>query len=129
MLLILEKCFSHCCMVKVLAEQIGVEKSDSADQINPSLVDSALLKDCVAQVWVASNTRFIKIVHCYLLKADRGKEAQEYHGKVSTASRVDHLESIKMWNYLTLPFQVLKVMEDMGLGTNPFSFLHASCTT
>ncbi|CAB4300539.1 unnamed protein product [Prunus armeniaca] len=122
MLFILEKCFSHSCLEKAIAEKIAVDKSDSADQINPSPVDSALLKDCVAQVRVASKKRFIKIVHCYLLKAGKEKEAQEYLEKVSPASRVDHLESVKMWNYLTLPFQVLKVMEDMGLGTSPLSF-------
>ncbi|BBG97607.1 hypothetical protein Prudu_006795, partial [Prunus dulcis] len=122
MLLILDKCFSHSCLEKAIAEKIAVDESDSADQINPSPVDSALLKDCVAQVRVASNKRFIKIVHCYLLKARKEKEAQEYLEKVSPASRVDHLESVKMWNYLTLPFQVLKVMEDMGLGTSPLSF-------
>ncbi|KAI5345736.1 hypothetical protein L3X38_013613 [Prunus dulcis] len=108
MLLILDKCFSHSCLEKAIAEKIAVDESDSADQINPSPVDSALLKDCVAQVRVASNKRFIKIVHCYLLKARKEKEAQEYLEKVSPASRVDHLESVKMWNYLTLPFQVLK---------------------
>ncbi|XP_021807937.1 uncharacterized protein LOC110751739 [Prunus avium] len=122
MLLILEKCFSHSCLEKALAEQTAVDKSDSADKINPSPVDSALLKDCVEQVRVASNKRFIKIVHCYLLKAGKEKEAQEYLENASPASWVDHLESVKMWNYLTLPFQVLKVMEDMGLCTNPLSF-------
>ncbi|CAB4273529.1 unnamed protein product [Prunus armeniaca] len=76
----------------------------------------------MAQVQVASNKCFIKIVHCYLLKAGKEKEAQEYHKKVSRASRVGNLESVKMWNYITLPFQVLKVMEDMGLGTNHLSF-------
>ncbi|PQQ17612.1 uncharacterized protein Pyn_02659 [Prunus yedoensis var. nudiflora] len=66
--------------------------------------------------------RFIKIVHCYLLEAGKEKQAEEYLQKVSPASRVQHLESIKMWNYLTLPFQVFKVMEDVGLGVNPSSF-------
>ncbi|XP_034205421.1 uncharacterized protein LOC117619548 [Prunus dulcis] len=122
MLLILDKCFSHSCLEKAIAEKIAVDESDSANQLNPGPVDSALLKDCVAQVRLASNKRFIKIVHCYLLKAGKEKKAQEYLEKVSPASRVDHLESVKMWNYLTLPFQVLKVMEDMGLGTSPLSF-------
>ncbi|PQQ00936.1 hypothetical protein Pyn_03980 [Prunus yedoensis var. nudiflora] len=108
---ILENCLSHSCLEQGLA-----------DQIAPGPVDSAFIKDCVAQVLVASNKRFIKIVHCYLLEAGKEKQAEEYLQKVSPASRVEHLESIKMWNYLTLPFQVFKVMEDVGLGVNPSSF-------
>ncbi|XP_021807953.1 uncharacterized protein LOC110751752 [Prunus avium] len=119
---ILENCLSHSCLEEGLAEQIAVDESDLADQINPGPVDSAFIKDCVAQVLVASNKRFIKTTHCYLKQAGKEKEAEEYLEKVSPASRVEHFESIKMWNYLTLPFQVLKVMEDMGLGTNPSSF-------
>ncbi|CAB4270127.1 unnamed protein product [Prunus armeniaca] len=122
MLPILQKCFSLTFLKEGLAEQIAVHKSDSAHRINPSPLDSALLKDCVAQVLVASNKRFIKIVHCYLLEAGKEKQAEEYLQKVSPASRVQHLDSIKMWNYLTLPFQVFKVMEDMGLGANPSTF-------
>ncbi|CAL9007382.1 unnamed protein product [Prunus brigantina] len=108
---ILETCLSHSCLEEGLA-----------DQIAPGPVDSAFFKDCVAQVLVASNKRFIKIMHCSLVQAGKEKEAQEYLEKVGPASRVKHLESIKMWNYLTLPFQVLKVMGKMGLGTNPSSF-------
>ncbi|ONI23292.1 hypothetical protein PRUPE_2G180500 [Prunus persica] len=119
---ILENCLSHSCLEEGLAEQIAVNKSNSAHRIKPGPVDSAFIKDCVGQVLVASNKRFIKIVHCSLVQAGKEKEAQEYLEKVSPASRVKHFESIKMWNYLSLPFQVLKVMEDMGLGTNPSSF-------
>ncbi|KAL6290402.1 hypothetical protein ACE6H2_007912 [Prunus campanulata] len=119
---ILENCMSHSCLEEGLAEHIAVDESDSADRINPAPVDSTFIKDCVAQVLVASNNRFIKIMHCYLKQAGKEKEAEEYLEKVSPASRVEHFESIKIWNYLTLRFQVLKVMEDMGLGTNPSSF-------
>ncbi|KAL6290405.1 hypothetical protein ACE6H2_007915 [Prunus campanulata] len=122
MLPILQKCLSLTFLKEGLAEQISADTSDSAHRINPGPVDSALLKDCVAQVLVASNKRFIEIVHCYLLEAGKEKQAEEYLQKVSPAYRVQHLESIKMWNYLTLPFQVFKVMEDMGLGINPSSF-------
>ncbi|CAB4270163.1 unnamed protein product [Prunus armeniaca] len=121
MLPILQKYFSLTFLKECLAEQIAVDKSHSAHRINPCPVDSAL-KDCVAQVLVSSNKNFIKIVHCYLLEAGKEKQAEEYLQKVSPASRVQHLDSIKMWNYLTLPFQVFKVMEDMGLGTNPSGF-------
>ncbi|KAL6290400.1 hypothetical protein ACE6H2_007910 [Prunus campanulata] len=120
---ILENCLSHSCLEEGLAVQIAVDKSNSAHRIKPGPVDSAFIKDCVAQVLVASNKRFIKIMHCSLVQAGKEKEAEEYLEKVSPASRVRHFESIKMWNYLTLPFQVLKVMEDMGLGTNPASFI------
>ncbi|XP_021808078.1 uncharacterized protein LOC110751853 [Prunus avium] len=122
MLPILQKCLSLTFLKEGLAEQIAVDTSDSAHRIKPGPVDSSLLNDCVAQVLVASNKRFIKIVHCYLLEAGKETQAEEYLQKVSPASRVQHLESIKMWNYLTLPFQVFKVMEDMGLGINPSSF-------
>ncbi|CAB4300537.1 unnamed protein product [Prunus armeniaca] len=98
MLPILQKYFSLTFLKEGLAEQIAVDKSHSAHRINPGPVDSALLKDCVAQVLVASNKRFIKIVHCYLLEAGKEKQAEEYLQKV------------------------FKVMEDMGLGTNPSSF-------
>ncbi|VVA23691.1 PREDICTED: PRUPE_2G180800 [Prunus dulcis] len=108
MLPILQKCFSLTFLKEGLAEQIAVHKSDSAHRINPGPLDSALLKDFVAQVLAASNKRFIKIVHCYLLEAGKEKQAEEYLQKVSPASRVQHLDSIKMWNYLTLPFQVFK---------------------
>ncbi|ONI23293.1 hypothetical protein PRUPE_2G180500 [Prunus persica] len=95
---ILENCLSHSCLEEGLAEQIAVNKSNSAHRIKPGPVDSAFIKDCVGQVLVASNKRFIKIVHCSLVQAGKEKEAQEYLEKV------------------------LKVMEDMGLGTNPSSF-------
>ncbi|XP_020413629.1 uncharacterized protein LOC109947573 isoform X1 [Prunus persica] len=123
MLPILQKCFSLTFLKEGLAEQIAVHKRDSADRINPGPLDSALLKDCVAQVLVPSNKRFIKFVHCYLLEAGKEKQAEEYLQKVSPASRVQHLDSINIWNYLTLPCQVFnKVMEDMGLGENPSNF-------
>ncbi|ONI23297.1 hypothetical protein PRUPE_2G180800 [Prunus persica] len=99
MLPILQKCFSLTFLKEGLAEQIAVHKRDSADRINPGPLDSALLKDCVAQVLVPSNKRFIKFVHCYLLEAGKEKQAEEYLQKVFN-----------------------KVMEDMGLGENPSNF-------
>ncbi|KAI5345729.1 hypothetical protein L3X38_013606 [Prunus dulcis] len=105
---ILENCLSQSCLEEGLAEQIAADKSNSAHRIKPGPVDSAFIKDCVGQVLVASNKRFIKIMHCSLVQAGKEQEAQEYLEKVSPASRVKHFESIKMWNYLSLPFQVLK---------------------
>ncbi|XP_021807951.1 uncharacterized protein LOC110751751 [Prunus avium] len=84
---ILENCLSHSCLEECLA-----------DQIAPGPVDSAFIKDCVAQVLVASNKRFIKIMHSSLVQAGKEKEAQKYLEKV------------------------LKEMEDMGLDINPSSF-------
>ncbi|XP_008232940.1 PREDICTED: uncharacterized protein LOC103332031 [Prunus mume] len=97
MLPILENCLSHSCLEEGLAEQIAVDKSNSAH-------------------------RFIKIVHRYLHEAGKEKQAEKYQQKVSTASRVEQLESIKIWNFFTPPPHVFKVMEDMGLGSNPSSF-------
>ncbi|BBG97601.1 hypothetical protein Prudu_006789 [Prunus dulcis] len=71
---ILENCLSQSCLEEGLAEQIAVDKSNSAHRIKPGPVDSAFIKDCVGQVLMASNKRFIKIMHCSLSKLARSKK-------------------------------------------------------
>ncbi|CAB4270131.1 unnamed protein product [Prunus armeniaca] len=121
MLPILQKYFSLTFLKEGLAEQIAVDKSHSAHRINPGPVDSALLKDCVAQVLVASNKRFIKIVHCYLLEAGKEKQAEEYLQKVSL-----HLGS-NTWT-VELPYSAIPGVQGNGrYGIRHKSFQFSSC--